>query len=283
MAFPFTQSHVDIAPARGPRLAMAWHMAEGGGTVGFLAKANPHGVSVHFVIERSGRVVQMLRLERMHTSIRIRNKDGSLALRSTDDPPGSPLGYGATNRRAVLGDWADIATTLGPNHATLGVEIEGFAASGPNDAQRIAAVALAAEMQAAFPTIRGHLGHRDFNIKGCPGGVFPFLSLGGHGPSARVEDDVKITRNRWERWRAANGNGVLRRNPVRAEIPFTRLADGTEISSLAEARTPDGNNWRLVEHDGPAWLLRSDFEPVQPGGSPALDSALQAFVSTGQP
>jgi hypothetical protein len=286
MPFPFTASHVDLGPARGPRLAMAWHMAEGGGTVGFLAKANPHGVSVHFVIEHSGRIVQMLALERMHTSIRIRNKNGTLALRSTDDPAGSPIGYGVTARRAVMGEWADVAATLGPNHATIGVEVEGFAAAGPNIAQRAAAAALAAEMHATFPALRGHLGHRDFNVKGCPGGLFPFAALGGHGLVGQVghaEDDVKVTRNRWERWRAVNGNGVLRRNPVRTEVPFVRLTDGTEISSLAEATTVDGNNWRLVEHDGPAWLLRSDFEPVTPGGNAALDAALAAFVATGQP
>jgi len=283
MPFPFTPSHVNLGPAKGPRLAMAWHMAEGGGTVGFLAKANPHGVSVHFVIERSGRIVQMLALERMHTSIRIRNKNGTLALRSTDDPPGSPIAYGVTARRAVMGEWADVTTTLGPNHATIGVEVEGFAAAGPNEAQRAAAVALANEMRATFPSLRGHLGHRDFNIKGCPGGLFPFAVLGGHALVGLVEDDVKISRNRWERWRAVNGNGVLRRNPVRAEVPFDRLADGTEISSLAEATTADGNKWRLVEHDGPAWLLRSDFDPVTPGGNPALDAAFDAFVATGQP
>lgn len=283
MPFPFTPSHVDLGPAKGPRLAIAWHMAEGGGTVGFLAKANPHGVSVHFVIEGSGRIVQMLALERMHTSIRIRNKNGTLALRSTDDPAGSPVAYGVTARRAVMGEWADVATTLGPNHATIGVEVEGFAAAGPSATQRAAAVALANEMRAAFPSLRGHLGHRDFNIKGCPGGLFPFAALGGHALAGLVEDDVRISRIRWERWRAVNGNGVLRRNPVRTEVPFVRFDDGAEISSLAEATTADGNNWRLVEHDGPAWLLRSDFDPVTPGGDPALDASLAAFVATGQP
>ena len=283
MAFPFTPSHVDLGPARGPRLAIAWHMAEGGGTVGFLAKPNPHGVSVHFVIEQSGRIVQMLALERMHTSIRIRNRDGSLALRSTTDSLStSPFAYGAVTRRAVMGEWADIATTLGPNHATIGVEVEGFAAKGLNEAQHAAAVALATEMRSTFPSLRGHLGHRDFNVKGCPGSLFPFAALGGHGLLGLAEDDVKITRNRWERWRAVNGNGVLRRNPIRAEVPFVRLPDGTEISSLAEARSAD-QNWRLVEHDGPAWMLRSDFEPIEPGGSPVLDAALAAFLATGTP
>jgi hypothetical protein len=93
-------------------------------------------------------------------------------------------------------------------------------------------------------------------------------------------DDMKVTRNRWERWRAVNGNGVLRRNPVRAEAPFTRLPDGTEVSSFAEV-TADGNNWRQVEFSGPAYLLRADFDPVTAGGDPALDAAFAGFVATG--
>jgi hypothetical protein len=94
-------------------------------------------------------------------------------------------------------------------------------------------------------------------------------------------DDMKVTRNRWERWRAVNGNGVLRRNPVRSEAPFTRLPDGTEVSSFAEVTTPDGNNWRLVEFSGPAWFLRPDFAPVTQGGNPALDAAFAGFVASG--
>jgi len=103
-------------------------------------------------------------------------------------------------------------------------------------------------------------------------------------------DDMKVTRNRWERWRAVNGNGVLRRNPIRAEAPFTRLLDGTEVSSFAEGTTADGNNWRQVEFtrlldgtevSGPAYLLRADFDPVMAGGDPALDAAFAGFVATG--
>ena len=98
---------------------------------------------------------------------------------------------------------------------------------------------------------------------------------------AGPEDDMKVTRNRWERWKAINGNGVLRRNPIRAEAPYTRLPDGTEVSSFAEGTTADGNNWRLVDFSGPAYLLRADFNPKTPGGDPALDSALSGFIATG--
>jgi hypothetical protein len=184
MAYRFVSSFHDLGPRRGPILALTVHVAEGGGTVGFLHKQNNHGVSVHWVIEYDGDIVQMLREDHMHTSIRIRNVDGSSALRVGDDPDGF---FGGTATRAVLGDWAYIKNSLGPNHATLAVELEGFAKAGPNAAQKKALGRLIADLRTSYPKL-GLLGHRDHNVKTCPGKRIPWADYGGHAVATLMEE-----------------------------------------------------------------------------------------------
>jgi hypothetical protein len=172
--YRFVQAANDYGVAKGPRLGITWHMAEGGGTVAFLAKANPRGVSVHFVVQGTGEVVQMLLLDHANGSINPQE------LRTTDDPTYARgdlrITYGATAAREVLGVWA-----RDPNSATIGVEIEGFAVNGPNTVQAAAMASLWGYLAGQYPGIRS-LAHRDFaDYKACPGHLIPWELLGGHG------------------------------------------------------------------------------------------------------
>ena len=215
MSYQLVASHVNLGAARGPRLALVIHLAEGGGTVGYLAKANPNGVSVHFVVERSGRTVQMLDLSHMHSSIRVS------AIRTTDDPDGF---YGVTAARAVMGAWAATKRSLGPNHASIAVEVEGFAKDGPNTSQRAALRELWADLRDRYPGIRA-LAHRDFAAyKACPGQRIGWEDFGGHG--------------------AAKPEPVPATPPIAPELPSTPVPAGLEdpvviVTEFAERRVGD--------------------------------------------
>ncbi len=171
--YPFVPSYYDDLGARkGPTLGLMIHMAEGGGTVGYLDKnGDPPArrVSVHAVCEYTGRVVQMLKWG---------DASGSLnpADRSTDKAY-----FGHQHLVDVLGDWWP-----DPNSAVISMEIEGFAVAGPNQKQVAAAIAWGLDMRGRYPSIRGALGHADqTDTKRCPGATPPmraiFTGLGGHG------------------------------------------------------------------------------------------------------
>jgi N-acetyl-anhydromuramyl-L-alanine amidase AmpD len=149
--------------------AILWHMAEGGGTVGYLTHPRQN-VSCHYVIERSGRIVQM-----------VRDTDASHSAHVAIDPndvDADDCGiYSDAIARRVLGSgWSDI------NAYVLAVEVEGFRRDGPNLAQGHAIEELYHVLRAKHPTIRGNLGHRDVqDYKSCPGCKFPWHRIGGHG------------------------------------------------------------------------------------------------------
>ena len=168
--------------------AVAGHMAEGGGTVTWLSHQT--GNSSHYVVEFSGRIVQMVAESRAAGSLNPK------LTRTDDDPPftfeGEQVTYGRTALRKALG--ADGVSD--PNRFVIAIETEGFAkkltasqvanfpkanpAGGPNDAQRAALAALVNDIRrrhGAMPVV----GHRDQqSYKACPGHRFPWQEFGGH-------------------------------------------------------------------------------------------------------
>lgn len=181
MTYRFVAARYSYGAGLEPR-ALLIHMAEGGGTVGYLARNPARGVSVHFVIERDGDIVQMLPLDIRSGSVNPRSIRGLLRFVQPDDPSyvgydGEVVTFGATAAKAVLGSgWRD------PNRYCISVEVEGFAKDGPNGAQRAALRRLYLDVRRELPMLRGALGHRDFAAyKACPGKFVNWRSMGGHG------------------------------------------------------------------------------------------------------
>jgi hypothetical protein len=216
VTYPFVAAANDYGPRKGPVLAFVIHMAEGGGTVGFLSRPNQRGVSVHYVIEYSGRIVQMLHETRASGSLNPND------LRTTDGPPP----FGASVGKATLGSW-----WKDPNSAVLSVEIEGFASVGPSDEQKVALRHLVDDIRTRFPDI-GLLGHRDFqDYKACPGGYIPWDDIGGHGP-AHQEDPMQP-------FPVALDPKIAAINPG-AQLYLFDLTPGIKVSNAPAATSPYG-------------------------------------------
>lgn len=256
MTYPFVQAFYDYGARSGPVRAFVVHMAEGGGTVGYLSRESPRGVSVHYVIEYSGRIVQMLREDHASGSI----DPGKL--RTTE----GPAPYGATVRKAVMGQW-----DRDPNAAVISCEIEGFAAAGPNDPQRAALFHLVADVRTRYPTM-GLLGHRDFqDYKACPGGRIPWTILGGHGPGEADSggDDVRyidmsnlegrklLAVKAGDEWQTFDSPPFVGTFSVAQEVPVFGRVDS--INGAYAVRIVTG---RLKEGDRPALVMVRSSVPM---------------------
>lgn len=291
MAYPFVRSYFDFG-ARGigvPMLATVIHMAEGGGTVGYLSRDNPNGVAVHYVIEYSGRIVQMLAESRVNGSINPRD------IRTTDDPPytyqGETIRYGATAAKAVLGEYH-----RDPNRATIGIEIEGFARNGPNQEQKPALLELIEDIRKRHPN-SGLLGHRDFaDYKACPGKLIDWHMLGGHGPASQQEDPTV----KFRFLGPADGTVIVGvgRGLVNVETGATVVPSKTATTSLrafarlglaqplGEQEAEERQKGYGVNFDKWAYLalddVVEDYQPADTGTSPGPHSHTVVTTVDGQ-
>lgn len=236
MSYPFVRAYVRLGNLRVTPKAFVIHMAEGGGTVGYLSRENPNSVSVHYVIERTGRIVQMLREYEASGSINPRD------IRQTDDEPftdptGAKVTYGVTAARAALGAYA-----YNPNVAVLSCEVEGYAKDGPNSLQNAALRSLIDDIRTRHPQI-SLLAHRDFaDYKACPGKLIRWGELG----RGDMEADPMIV-----------GGGLVRTSSHVIDLPagqvVSRSPGGPELVTLSKAATVEyfgiasPSGWYAVE------------------------------------
>jgi N-acetyl-anhydromuramyl-L-alanine amidase AmpD len=177
MSYPFVAAKWFSAGKRAEVRALAIHFAEGGNTVHYFqdpTRGNPPrpvDVSSTFVIEYSGRIVQM-----------VRDGDVDHCQHISYGTWSYPGGLSRSRGVAVLG--ADVMNQADPtrvNRYVQAVELEGFRSKGMNADQEKALIALVAERRKRFPELRGLLGHGDIQNKACPGALIPWDKLGGHG------------------------------------------------------------------------------------------------------
>jgi hypothetical protein len=241
MSYRFVQARYDSYGNRTATKALVVHMTEGAGTeadVDYLANNPLRGVSVHFVILKTGEIVQMLGWNRIAGSINPNE------LRTTDDPPytspdGARVVYGATLRDAIMGSWI--------NGGLLAVEVGGNAVDGPNQAQSEALVRLVADVRTRYPGLPV-LGHRDFtSTKGCPGHKVLWASLGGHGkpvvPPKAPEDPMGVS---------IKLGSTASSDPLSAFGTATLKGAGHDLISVATSAVvgtnmPDGYSLGVVE------------------------------------
>lgn len=184
LPYDFVHATHDYGESPVPKGGIVFHLAEGCDPLSYLAGDNViRGVSAHFVIQPTGRVVQMLRLD--HTSGSIKASD----VRTTTDPDGD---YGRRYTRYLPDDILEGKV----NQRTISVEMAGFARkgwscdgesypAGPNIKQVATAIELVHKLRTKYARPIGVNVHRDFaDYKACPGdakGIRRLLDDTGHG------------------------------------------------------------------------------------------------------
>jgi hypothetical protein len=249
-------------------------MAEGGGTVSWLTRND--GNSSHYVVEYDGDVVQMVPEAMAAGSMNPK------LTRSTNDAAfvylGSACRYGISALKAVLG-----AYYADPNAVVIAIEVEGFAAVGPNAHQRAALARLVKDIRRRRGAL-GTLGHRDQQAyKACPGKKIPWVDYGGHA--------VKTTATTGSTTPTTGGATVAIKGSNVPEVPTrltlrddpTRTGRSRWLYVWSDHRADPGN--RQLEPQRPLLLTRfvdADTYAVayEPAAGDANDTSVEMFVKS---
>ncbi|HEU4571537.1 MAG TPA: N-acetylmuramoyl-L-alanine amidase [Candidatus Limnocylindrales bacterium] len=292
MTYPFVQAKWFSAGKREEVRALAFHFAEGGGTVGYFenpTRGNPPkpvDVSATFVIEYSGRIVQMVRDDDVDHCQHISYGTWSY-----------PGGLSRSRGVAVLGaDVMNQTDATRVNRYVQAIELEGFRAKGPNPAQEAALIALVAERRARFPELRGLLGHGDIQNKACPGALIPWDKLGGHGLFEEGDDvQTTVTIKTFPAprvFRAAAGITTIRRFTGTGEVagiaaPYSASVDAAVEIEQTDNRVPHGSGFLRISTGGSAgfFILASQvvLDPAADPVAAAVKVAVNAALDHVQP
>jgi hypothetical protein len=306
VTLPFVQAKFYTPGGRDPRrvYAPAYHMAQGGGTVHFLSVFGSvaNNNSSTLVIDYDGRVTQMVKAvdadHSLHVDVDADMRDApdfgifSAAIAATVL---APAGLGSLDR------FDDVLPHL------VSIECEGFAygtpipkpgqagydprmnpAGGLNDKQIAALVGIVDPwIRATFPNVRGNLGHRDFqDYKPCPGGRFPWASIGGHGLFEESVMGLSLS---------LPSTAIAGLLTIPAEVLAIRVSDGEHYTVTTAATRPayvasfagGGSSGYLVDLRGDVAHFIRASEPVKfapatlpaaPPDSSAVDAAVKAAV-----
>lgn len=244
MTYPFVAAKYFSRGALAECRALVVHFAEGGSTVHYFqnpTRGNPPqpvDVSAHFVIEYSGRIVQM-----------VRDGDADHCQHLSYGSWSYAGGLGPQVGKSVLGtDLWDQSDATRVNRYVQAIELEGFRSKGPNDAQIASLKALIAERRAKYgPQLRGLLGHGDIQNKACPGALIPWHELGGHGVwiTTTTPDAPEVPMNTFLIAPDARAGRITVKG---AGHYYLRLRDATRHGPIDPA--------------SPAWQGRAAFGPV---------------------
>jgi hypothetical protein len=248
----------------------AWHFAQGGGTDDWLTRTDgAQGEnSCHVVIKYDGSIRQLVRLT-----------DASWSLHWSTAGNVTDFGIFSIPQTRLLIPYNN------PLRYIIAMEVEGYWATGPNDAQRKTILDLARWLESQFPKAV-HMGHRDFqDYKACPGPSLFTNMLPHHGRLTRDTQEeptimgVPVTLPD----RASAGSIVLPKgtNAINlvTEKHYTVPFQVTRTAVPANLAAPlSGGGW-LVDLDGDVTHFVRTAQPgvvFTPYVTPADSTALRA-------
>ncbi len=201
------------------------------------------------------------------------------------DNGGAPLGSG--RKGVVPGEVLAVSIEL--DRLLLAGDWAAWKAAGIAATTDAKGAAIAAQVGAIEPDVRTIVDHHFISGRLKPSCWRPWADDPTGFPQARyldelAEEDMRITAIKGEDWKPGPPDAPKRR-PIR-NVPDRQFGTivgyievGEIVRTIAELEA-NGERWRLTERAGNAgYLLRSDLDPLVPGGAAEVDAELTAYIA----